>query len=689
MPPTLKDGSAPSASSEKQERASENPSASEGISSAQPVTLQVPVTVNGARAVEGSEKREPFSETTSTVLVLANGAVIRLSSSVVPGQLLFLKNEKTKKEVVCQVVKSKNYRSVSGYVELEFTEPVLGFWGMRFPGERHVASSQAGSTLVAERKSDSTALSGGMPAKSAEPKPASYADASPAAASVTSNLADAVEEFKTEIKADSRPTSKADFLAPAETSIDGLKLEANRLQEQLSALLFAEQKQSETKPGVSVAPPSKQELGDAAAKILDMAKEEPTANKLDTPAKSELSASAQTAPRNAQAAVKSSFDEEESKIPAWLEPLARNAAVHAAPADEGASDSNNQFEEWQAPVATEPVSSQKPATTPAKSVPSAPRHTPSAPVFGNTLLGETNAELTRPTGSGKGIWIGIAAGLIVAAASGAWYFRDSLASLAAARTTSQSNTSPATSAAPASSAPAIDSASTVTPSLPAVQTPEPASTVTKSSSANSVTGTPAPVVSSLTQGKMQAAAITERIPKAIANNDVTKTAPTSAEAVEPEIKKPSLGKVRLAKPKVGHSASGQPNAEAEPALELKSETLSAQNSLSADFGESSKQPAAPTAAAVVGGDVKPAHMISSVPPVYPALAKTQHVAGDVRVDALVDATGRVTAMKVVSGPSLLHQAAMDSLRQWKYQAATLDGKPVPMHLTVTIQFRLQ
>jgi protein TonB len=46
-------------------------------------------------------------------------------------------------------------------------------------------------------------------------------------------------------------------------------------------------------------------------------------------------------------------------------------------------------------------------------------------------------------------------------------------------------------------------------------------------------------------------------------------------------------------------------------------------------------------------------------------------------------------MKVVSGPSLLHQAAMDALRQWKYQAALLDGKPVPMHLTVTIQFRLQ
>jgi protein TonB len=188
---------------------------------------------------------------------------------------------------------------------------------------------------------------------------------------------------------------------------------------------------------------------------------------------------------------------------------------------------------------------------------------------------------------------------------------------------------------------------------------------------------------------MQVAAITERIPKPSANNDVTRAAGTSVEPVEPEIKKPSLGAVRLAKPKVGHSASAQPNSEMEPALELNGEALSAQNSLGTDFGESSKQPAAPAEAVVVGGDVKPARMISSVPPVYPALAKTQHVAGDVRVDALVDATGRVTAMKVVSGPPLLHQAAMDSLRQWKYRAATLDGKPVPMHLTVTIQFRLQ
>src|SRR5467141_3363164 len=108
----------------------------------QPVALEVSVTVNGARAVDGSEKLEHFSESTKTVLIFGNGAVIRLSSAVAPGQLLFLTNEKTKKEVVCQVVKSKNYRNVSGYVELEFTESVVGFWGMRFPTDRLGSSPQ-------------------------------------------------------------------------------------------------------------------------------------------------------------------------------------------------------------------------------------------------------------------------------------------------------------------------------------------------------------------------------------------------------------------------------------------------------------------------------------------------------------------------------------------------------------------
>lgn len=102
-----------------------------------------------------------------------------------------------------------------------------------------------------------------------------------------------------------------------------------------------------------------------------------------------------------------------------------------------------------------------------------------------------------------------------------------------------------------------------------------------------------------------------------------------------------------------------------------------------------KQPAVPEVPLPIGGDVKSAKMISHVAPVYPILAKDQHVSGDVLIDALIDANGRVTTMNVISGPTLLHQAAKDALRQWKYQPASLDGKPVAVHLTVTVQFRMQ
>lgn len=86
--------------------------------------------------------------------------------------------------------------------------------------------------------------------------------------------------------------------------------------------------------------------------------------------------------------------------------------------------------------------------------------------------------------------------------------------------------------------------------------------------------------------------------------------------------------------------------------------------------------------------MKPARLLSEAAPVYPIMAKNQHVTGDVVIDALIDANGRVTTMKVISGPTLLHQAAKDALKQWKYQPASLDGKPVSMHLTVTLQFRM-
>ena len=90
----------------------------------------------------------------------------------------------------------------------------------------------------------------------------------------------------------------------------------------------------------------------------------------------------------------------------------------------------------------------------------------------------------------------------------------------------------------------------------------------------------------------------------------------------------------------------------------------------------------------VGGTVKQPKLISSVMPVYPFSAREANIQGDVVIDTQIGPNGSVTRMKVISGPTMLRQAAQDALRRWKYQPSQLDGKPVAVQMLVTIRFRL-
>jgi protein TonB len=58
------------------------------------------------------------------------------------------------------------------------------------------------------------------------------------------------------------------------------------------------------------------------------------------------------------------------------------------------------------------------------------------------------------------------------------------------------------------------------------------------------------------------------------------------------------------------------------------------------------------------------------------------------IDAIVDATGKVIEMRVISGFPPLTEVAMDALRTWKYEPGRLNGQPIAMHMKVTINFGL-
>jgi TonB family protein len=89
-----------------------------------------------------------------------------------------------------------------------------------------------------------------------------------------------------------------------------------------------------------------------------------------------------------------------------------------------------------------------------------------------------------------------------------------------------------------------------------------------------------------------------------------------------------------------------------------------------------------------GGRVKEPHLVLSSVPNYPVLAKRAGIEGEVTVAAVIDINGKLTSMIVVSGSPLLQQAALDSLRTWKYEPAYLNDKPVPVQTSVTVKFRL-
>jgi protein TonB len=109
-------------------------------------------------------------------------------------------------------------------------------------------------------------------------------------------------------------------------------------------------------------------------------------------------------------------------------------------------------------------------------------------------------------------------------------------------------------------------------------------------------------------------------------------------------------------------------------------------------GRTSKPPAAPPGepapAAPAARVITNPKLLSSPHVVYPPSAKQLNVQGSVSLVLTIDADGNVSAAKALSGPLLLRQGAVESVKQWKYSPATQDGKSVPSQVTVSVDFHL-
>ena len=86
--------------------------------------------------------------------------------------------------------------------------------------------------------------------------------------------------------------------------------------------------------------------------------------------------------------------------------------------------------------------------------------------------------------------------------------------------------------------------------------------------------------------------------------------------------------------------------------------------------------------------LNPPAVVKKAAPSYPPIAKMQKVQGDVTVQVLVDDSGRVTSTKVLTGPSLLGNAAQDAAKNYQFIPASIDGVKVKCYYNIVFNFRL-
>jgi protein TonB len=90
----------------------------------------------------------------------------------------------------------------------------------------------------------------------------------------------------------------------------------------------------------------------------------------------------------------------------------------------------------------------------------------------------------------------------------------------------------------------------------------------------------------------------------------------------------------------------------------------------------------------VGGRIREPTKVKNVVPVYPQIARQARVQGVVILEVTIGPRGTVTDVKLLRGIPLLDHAAIEAVKQWEYTPTLLDGRPVPVIMVVTVNFRL-
>jgi protein TonB len=107
-----------------------------------------------------------------------------------------------------------------------------------------------------------------------------------------------------------------------------------------------------------------------------------------------------------------------------------------------------------------------------------------------------------------------------------------------------------------------------------------------------------------------------------------------------------------------------------------------------DLASPGARPEAEAAPVRVGGSIPEPRKTRHVNPVYPETARNARVQGVVILECTISPRGRIVSIKTLRGVPLLSEAAIEAVKQWEYAPTRLNGVPVPVIMTVTVNFKL-
>jgi TonB family protein len=646
------------------------------------VSTEVPVRVYGSRIInvpgQLEPNTEPFEEQTSTMIVFPQGAVLRMSTTVAVGQMLVVTNTNTKADAICRVVKVRTFSNTQGYVEVEFTTAQPAYWGaVRFPSDGPApaaapAAPVASVAPVAPQTKPIAAPPQPKPAAVTTPAPAAKVPAAPQAPAPVAVPPAPVAAKPAAPVAPITPAPVAPALvakapaAPVAVAPPAPVVPAPVAKVEAPAPVAA-----------SPAPQSAQLDDDDVETLLNRIAPAVTSAQTPAPVAQASSIAPVEIPSAPPAVHVPSLSLSDLRGDAIVEaPLGGDdteaietaALGHIAAADPATEAPRRTFGSFSGGASLTGGGSlaAASASTDDAIAESAAAHLESSATIGG--------EYAEPQKKGNFLMIAACIGVLaIVVAGGIFYFRTSAAGSKAAAPSSQfANESKSPDAEPMnqpspqtglknSAAPATNSLNAANSYVPTNSAPATPVVVPSSAAPSREAATDSGSIQ-VVPGRSAAKA------KALANMvDATSNAhPVAAQRTDasepgaaPTLEGPGGGSG-------GNALSGL---------------------VAGNDGSSLKAPELKAEGPVhVGGQVKEPTVISHVMPVYPLAAKEAGIYGDVIIQTTIDQKGNVVNTKVVSGPVMLRQPALDALKRWRYSPSTLNGQPISVAMSVTIKF---